>query len=96
MFRNFSSQYYIRPYWVVEEKNGLNRINKTEYNLICNNITNEPVIMKVGSTHFEVIGDENIPEQTMYVSSSIVSSVSDSDRVPGEFPVLLAKNNNIV
>ena len=91
MFQSFSSSYYIRPYWIVEDKSK-NKINETEYKKISQSLQSNSIIMKIGNTHFEVIGDDKVPKQTMHLSKNIMDSFSDSYNAPCKVPVLLFKN----
>ena len=91
MFKEFSNGYYFGSYWITNNKNS-GKINNTEYERIKLDIypNNIPILMKIGNVHFEVKGDENVPTNTIQLSSDIISQ-SNADRIPEEYPVLLAK-----
>ena len=92
MFSEFSNGYYFSKYWVTENKE-TSTINEKEYDIIKNNIysTNTtPIIMKIGSMHFEVRGSANTPSKTIQLSNEILEHIN-IDRIPTKQPVFLAK-----
>lgn len=91
MFSEFSNGYYFSPYWIVEDNNS-GKINLTEYEKIKQKIYNTdiPILMKIGKTHFEVKGDENVPTNTIQLSSDILLE-TNTNRIPEQYPILLAK-----
>lgn len=91
MFKKFSNGYYFRSYWIVNNKNS-GKINSKEYEKIKLNLypADIPVLMKIGKIHFEVKGDKNVPTDTIQLSSNITSQLN-TNRIPEEYPVLLAK-----
>ncbi len=92
MIQNFSSSYYLKPYWVINNHNNNNKINNNEYLFIKNNIYNNslPVIMKLGKMYFEVKGDSNIPINTIQLSSEIIFE-SSIKRIPEKHPIFITK-----
>ena len=49
-----------------------------------------PLVMKLDTTHFPVLGDETVPENTLRVPESLLAE-SDVDRPPELTEVFLAK-----
>lgn len=90
MFTKFTSRYYLRSYWVVSDE-GPGRINKQEYNFVRENFYNseDPIVMKLGTAHFQVVGDDDVPAQTLYAPFEAVET-ADINSEPDKAPVLLA------
>lgn len=93
MFQKFSNSYYLKSYWIEKNLNN-NKINKSEYNKIKKQLydNNTPIIMKLGSVHFEVEGDDNVSSNTIQLSDSIISNLQ-LKRLPNYHPVLLTEPN---
>ncbi|AWB27434.1 DUF5802 family protein [Halococcoides cellulosivorans] len=54
-----------------------------------------PVVMKLGSTHFTVVGAEDVPSDTLAVPKSVVEA-ADLKNPPSRREVLLAKADRAV
>lgn len=91
MFTKFASGYYVGSYWVLDDVSEW-RMNKQEYERVREDIYNgqTPLVMRLGTVHFRVSGDESVPEKTLYAPITAVES-SSIGTVPEKTPVFLAK-----
>lgn len=91
MFMEFASGYYCRSYWVQSDTRA--KINQREYEQIREGVYSDdetPVVMKLGNMHFKVVGEEDVPGQTLCAPREAVENAGIT-REPDRAPVLLAK-----
>jgi len=95
MIENFSSGYYIKSYWIEKSHQKFGIINKSEYNKIkeYKNI-NKPITFKLGSSHFTVKGNRNVPINTLIAPNKAIEK-TDLTMLPDTHNVLLKKNTGI-
>ncbi|ELZ94082.1 hypothetical protein C440_10693 [Haloferax mucosum ATCC BAA-1512] len=95
MFERFSSGYYLGRMYVEPYDGTEAAIHHTEHEELNECVyatgrgverTDFPLVMKLDSAHFPVVGDEGIPSGTLALPRDVV----DSHALPDDRPVLLA------
>lgn len=98
MFEQFSSGYYLGRLYVEPSPGDAAAMCKTQHERVNRQLytdgdgierTDRPLVMKLGSNHFPVHGDERVPADTLAVPESILSETVDNPPTLRE--VLLAK-----
>ncbi|WP_336036305.1 DUF5802 family protein [Halobacterium yunchengense] len=103
MFEAFSSGYYLGRLYVeptAGERAAINsrhheRVNEQLYTGDDDAIvrTDLPLVMKLGSSHLAVDGEDDVPERTLAVPEDVLESAS-VDNPPSLEEVLLAKREH--
>lgn len=84
-FEKFSSNYFVGEMYVQPYSDDVAAVNRAEHEQINEELYNDehsivrtdnPVVMKVETTHFAVHGDEDIPTQTLCVPEETMDDVS--------------------
>lgn len=96
MFEQFTSEYYLGELYVqprdtdraVIRRADQERVNEQLYDKETARL-DAPLVMKVGTRHFPVVGDEDVPTGTLQLPRSVVPE-DLKFRVPGRQEVLLA------
>ena len=96
MFEQFTTEYYLGELYVQPRASGRAAINREDQARVNEQLyesetarLDAPLVMKVGTRHFPVVGDEELPSGTLALPRE---SVPDDlkFRVPGRQEVLLA------
>jgi hypothetical protein len=98
MFERFSSGYYLGRMYVEPHdgdraaiaREAHERVNEQLYTGEGLERTNLPVVMKLGTTHFTVTGDDSVPTDTLAVPERVVAE-TDVRNPPTLSEVFLAK-----
>lgn len=98
MFERFSSGYYLGEMYVQPRPDGTAAIKRSDHERVNEQLyadetgisrLDNPLVMKVGTRHFPVVGDDDLPSGTLAVPE--VSVPDDLKfRLPGKREVLLA------
>ncbi|WP_411966891.1 DUF5802 family protein [Haloferax sp. YSSS75] len=95
MFERFSSGYYLGRLYVEPYDGTEAAIQRTEHERLNEHVyasglgierIDYPLVMKLDSTHFPVVGDDGVPAGTLALPRDAVGP----DAVPDDRPVLLA------
>jgi len=97
MFEQFSGGYYLGELYVEPHDGEQAVIHRDDHEAVNEQLyadgdgiqrLDAPLVMKVDSTHFPVLGDEGVPSGTLAVPAALLDEASPSQR-----EVLLAKAN---
>jgi len=100
MFEAFSSGYYLGRLFVEPSPDDRAAIHENHHEQVNRQLYAEgegverldnPLVMKLDSTHFPVHGDDRVPEGTLTVPQSILEDASSVRNPPTTTEVLLAK-----
>ncbi|MFB6155011.1 MAG: DUF5802 family protein [Haloferacaceae archaeon] len=95
MFERFSDGYYVGRLYVEPHDGDHAVIQRTDHEQVNEQLYTEgegverldaPLVMKLGGTHFPVLGDESVPTGTLAVPSGL-----GDDSLPDRRPVFLAR-----
>lgn len=98
MFERFSSGYYLGRLYVEPRDGDRAAIARATHEQVNEQLytgdgverTDLPVVMKLGTTHFTVVGDESVPSETLALPESLVAE-TDIRNPPTLSEVFLAK-----
>jgi len=98
MFERFSSGYYLGRLYVEPGQDERAAISRAAHEQVVEQLyadegvtrTDLPLVMKLGTTHFTVGGDEGVPSDTLAVPESLVAE-ADIENPPTLREVFLAK-----
>jgi len=97
MFEQFSGGYYLGELYVEPHDGEQAVIHRDDHEAVNEQLyadgdgiqrLDAPLVMKVDTTHFPVLGDEGVPSGTLAVPAALLDEASPSQR-----EVLLAKAN---
>ena len=101
MFERFSSGYYLGRLYVEPYDGSEAAIHRTEHEQLNEHVyasgvgverIDYPLVMKLDSTHFPVVGDDSVPTGTLALPRDTVAP----DTLPDDRPVLLADGTRAV
>jgi hypothetical protein len=98
MFERFSSGYYLGRLYVQPRETQRAAIASAAHEQVAEQLyetdgvyrTDQPLVMKLGTTHFTVTGDEGVPAETLALPESLVADL-DIRNPPTLSEVFLAK-----
>lgn len=98
MFERFSSGYYLGEMYVQPSEDEVAAIKRADHERVNEQLyaddeglsrLDNPLVMKVGTRHFSVVGDEDVPSGTLALPESAVPEELKF-HLPGRSGVLLA------